>query len=69
MFSLTCVNDKSKLVIVSQFIADMSNCFNLKKIVKLSEYNENDYAIDFVFDVKPPHDSLYFFLKKKLNVF
>ena len=46
----------------------MNNCFNNKKVVKLSNYNKNNYIINLMFDAKSSHNSLYFFFKKKLNV-
>ena len=46
----------------------MSDCFDNKKIVKLLNYNKNDYVIDLMFNAKSPHNLFYFFFEKKLNV-
>ena len=69
MFNLIYIDNKLKFVIVFQFIANINNCFDSKKIVKLSNYNKNNYIIDLVFNIESSHNSLYFLLKKKLNVF
>ena len=68
VFSLTRVDDKPKLVIVLQFIADMSDCFDLKEAAKLSEHDEDDHAIDLVFGVESSHGSLYSLSEKELDV-
>ena len=69
MFNLTRVDNKLKFVIVFQFIVNINNYFNFKKIVKLFKYNKNNYIINFVFHVKLSYNSFYFFSKKKLNMF
>ena len=69
MFNLICINEKSKLVVVFIFIANLNDCFNNKKIAKLFNYKKNDYVIDLIFDIKLLYKPLYAFSKKKLNVF
>ena len=68
MFSLTRVDNKSKLVIVSQSIADINDCFNPKEAAKLPEHDEDDHAIDLVSDAEPSHGPLYSLSEKKLDV-
>ena len=69
MFSLIRINKKSKFVVVFIFIANLSDCFNNKKIAKLFDYEKNDYVIDLIFDVELLYEFFYVFSKKKLSVF
>ena len=44
------------------------NCFNLKNIEILFEYNNIDYAIDLFFEIELLYSLLYALFKKKLYI-
>ena len=62
MFNFNFVNDKSIFLIIFQSIANINDCFDFKKkTITLSKHDENNHAINVLFDANSSHDFFYFF--------
>ena len=62
------VTKAQKFVVISKSFENMSDYFDFQKIFKLSKHDENNHAIDLIFEIKSSFEFLYAFSKKKLTV-
>ena len=51
-----------------EFLKSYKNCFNFKNTKILSEYEDEDHAIDLVLGAKPLYDSFYTLSEAELDV-